>query len=41
MRISSIMTITNKSNYYLKTLFVKYMKVAGALVSPNDIITNS
>ena len=27
--------------YYLKTLFIKSMKAAGALVSPNDITTNS
>ena len=41
MRISSIKTITNKSKYYLNTLFIKSMKVAGELVSPNDITTNS
>ena len=40
MRISSIKTIMNKSKYYLNTLFIKFMKVAGALVSPNDITTN-
>ena len=40
MRISSIKTITNKSKYYLNTLFIKFMKDAGALVSPNDITTN-
>ena len=33
--------ITNKSKYYLKTLFIKSMKVAGALLSPNDITINS
>ena len=32
-------TITNKSNYYLNTLFIKSMKDAGALVRPNDITT--
>ena len=34
-------TITNKSKYYLNTLLIKSMKVAGALVTPNDITTNS
>ena len=34
-------TITNKSKYYLNTLFIKSMKAAGALVSANDITTNS
>ena len=41
MRISSIKTITNKSKYYLNTLFIKSMKDTGALVIPNDITTNS
>ncbi|KAK4737181.1 hypothetical protein R3W88_000878 [Solanum pinnatisectum] len=33
MRISSIKMITNKSKYCLNTLFIKSIKVAGALVS--------
>ena len=41
MRISSIKMIMNKYKYYLKNLFIKPMKVAGALVIPNDITTNS
>ena len=32
--------IMNKSKYCLDTLFIKSMKVAGALVSTNDITTN-
>ena len=32
---------TNKSKYCLNTLFIKYMKAAGTLVSPNDITTIS
>ena len=35
-----IKMITNKPKYCLNTLFIKYMKIAGALVSPNDITTN-
>ena len=41
MRISTIKTITNKSKYCLKTLLIKFMKVVGALVTPNDITINS
>ena len=41
MRISIIKTITNKSKYYLNIVFIKFMKAAGALVSLNDITTNS
>ena len=40
MSISSIKKIMNKSKYWLNTLFIKSMKVVGALVSPNDITTN-
>ena len=40
MRISSIKTIKNNSKYFLKTLFLKFMKASKALVSPNDITTN-
>ena len=40
MRISLIKMIMNKSKYYLKTLLMKSMKAAGALVSPNDITIN-
>ena len=41
MRISSIKTVTKKSKYYLKTMFIKSMKDAGALVNAHDITTNS
>jgi hypothetical protein len=30
-------TMTNLSNYSMNTKFLKYMKCAGTLVSPNDI----
>jgi hypothetical protein len=31
----------NLSKYLLRTLFIKHMKVVGALVSPNGTTTNS
>jgi hypothetical protein len=30
-------TTTNLSNFSINTKFIRYMKCAGALVSPNDI----
>jgi hypothetical protein len=35
--MSSMNTITNLSNSDMNTEFIRYMKCAGALVSPNDI----
>ena len=32
--------ITNKSKYFLNSVFIKSMKAAGAIFSPNDIDTN-
>lgn len=37
MRILSIKTIWNKSKWYINTLFIKPMKVLGAMVSPINI----
>jgi hypothetical protein len=34
-------TMTNLSCYSMKTLFIRYIKEAGALVNPNDIPVNS
>ena len=34
-------TTTNLSNSGIKTEFIRYMKYAGAFVSPNDITKNS
>jgi hypothetical protein len=35
--MSSINTMTNLSNFGMNMEFIRYMKCAGALVSPNDI----
>jgi hypothetical protein len=35
--MSSMKTTINLSNYSINTLFMRYMKEAGAFVSPNDI----
>jgi hypothetical protein len=35
--MSLMMTTTNLSNSGMNTEFIRYMKCAGALVSPNDI----
>jgi hypothetical protein len=35
--MSSMNTMTNLSNSGIKMEFIRYMKCAGALVSPNDI----
>jgi hypothetical protein len=35
--MSSMKTTTNLSNSDMNTEFIRYMKCAGALVSPNDI----
>jgi hypothetical protein len=35
--MSSMKTMTNLSNSGMNTEFIRYMKCAGALVSPNDI----
>jgi hypothetical protein len=35
--MSSMKTMTNLSNSGMNTEFIKYMKYAGVLVSPNDI----
>jgi hypothetical protein len=40
-QISSTNTRMNLSKYLLRTLFIKHMKVVGALVSPNGTTTNS
>ena len=34
-------TMTNLSRYSINTLFIRFIKLAGAFVSPNDIIVNS
>lgn len=34
-------TITNLSRYSMNTLFIKFMKNVGALVSPKDITVHS
>jgi hypothetical protein len=39
--MSSIKTTTILSNSGMNTKFIRYMKCAGALVSPNDIIKYS
>jgi hypothetical protein len=39
--MSSMKTSTNLSKNLLSTLFIKHMKVAGALVNPNGTTTNS
>jgi hypothetical protein len=40
-KISSIQIITNRSINYPNILFIKFIKVAGALVNPKDITKNS
>jgi hypothetical protein len=40
-KISLMKTTMNLSNSGMKTEFIRYMKYAGALVSPNDINKNS
>ena len=39
--MSSIKTTTNLLRYSMKTLFIRYMKYAGTLVRPKDIIVYS
>jgi hypothetical protein len=39
--MSSMNTTTNWSRYSMNTLFIKFIKYAGALVSPKDMIKNS
>jgi hypothetical protein len=39
--MSSMKTTTNLSSSSLNTLFIRFMKKAGALVSPKGIIVNS
>jgi hypothetical protein len=39
--MSSMKTTTNLSNSDMNMEFIRYMKYAGALVSPNDIIKYS
>jgi hypothetical protein len=39
--MSSMNTTTNLSRYSMKTLFIKYIKFAGAFVNPKDMIRNS
>lgn len=39
--MSSMNIITNESKNYMKTPFIKPIKVDGTLVKPNDITKNS
>jgi hypothetical protein len=39
--MSSMKTMTNVYNSDMNTEFIRYMKCAGALLSPNDIIKYS
>ncbi|KAI5014878.1 hypothetical protein ZWY2020_056268, partial [Hordeum vulgare] len=39
--MSSMNTTTNLSKYYINTLFIRFIKFAGALVSPNDMTVYS
>jgi hypothetical protein len=41
IKMSSMKTTTNLSNSDMNMEFIRYMKCAGALVSPNDIIKYS
>jgi hypothetical protein len=37
----SMNTTTNWSRYFMNTLFIRFIKYAGALVNPNNITKNS
>ena len=39
--MSSMNTTTNLSKYSINTLFIRFIKYAGALVSPNDMTVYS
>jgi hypothetical protein len=39
--MSSMNTMMNLSRYSMKTLFIMYIKLVGALVCTNDITVNS
>jgi hypothetical protein len=39
--MSSMNTTINWSRYSMNTLFIRFIKYAGALVNPNDITKNS